>query len=181
MAISDIYAMEQIVEPALASILGTITAGGIQAFSSQDPTQFQKIIPRVEIQFNVGAGQNRFVIVDPSSGAYPTDPPAVAALQGNQLMNRYRRESAWACSCQFALITAANITDHNAYRAMVRASLASLNVFVNEALPRHELVFTGDGGNTPMQMSEDKAYFKTDFVFNGKISVQADAWTALAA
>jgi hypothetical protein len=171
MSVAQIYDFEGQVEPAIKAVL---VAMRLAAFTSQDEIDFQKDRPRVEIQFTLGAGQNRWVIIDPVTGMPPAASPAEAW--------NYRRESAWACTITFSAITAANITEHSAYRVAVRNALASIWIRINEVnglMARHFLTMSSDGGNTSLQMAQDKAMFKTDFNFNGKISVQADAWPAL--
>jgi hypothetical protein len=172
MSVAQIYDFEGAVEPAIKAVL---VAMGLAAFTSQDEIDFQKDRPRVEVQFTLGAGQNRWVAINSATGL------PVAALSPQETWNQ-RRESAWACTITFSAITAADIAEHSAYRAVIRNALATLWVRINEVnglMTRHHLYMSSDGGNSSLQMAQDKAMFKTDFTFNGKISVQADAWPAL--
>jgi hypothetical protein len=173
MSVADIYDFEGQVEPAVKAVL---VAMGLAAFTTQDEIDFTKDRPRVEVMFTLGAGQNRWAIINPETGLEPTGTTAQDAWN-------YRRESAWACSITIQAITDADIAAHSIYRAKARNALAGLWVCINEVndlMTRHFLTMSSDGGNSSIQMDQEHGMFKTDFHFNGKISVQADAWPALA-
>lgn len=171
MSVADIYDLEKAVETAAKAVL---VAAGLNAYTTQDTPNFEKDRPRVEIEFTQGAGLNRWVVIDPDTGAAPT------GMQPAEL-DLYRRESAWACSIIFSAITEADISQHAEYKVKVRNALASLWIKINEAagMTRHAIRMTSDGGSSALQAATDKSFYLTDFTFNGKIAVQADAWPAL--
>lgn len=171
MSVADIYDLEKAVETAAKTVL---EAAGLKAYTTQDTPNFEKDRPRVEIEFTQGTGANRWSLIDPATGAAPTGKTPTE-------LDLYRRESAWNCTITFSAITEADITQHAEYKVKVRNALAALWLSINEAtgMTRHYLRMTSDGGASQLQAATDKSFYLTDFTFNGKLSVQADAWPAL--
>ena len=174
--IQDIYDLENAAENACAMVVKSFS---LNAFSSQDAPQFQKIRPRAEIFFQKGIGLSRFVVLDPAT-SLPWDGSAGSTPPSQAEMFYRRRESAWNCVIRFDLITEADITIHGKYRFQLRGILAVLWQMVNGVyLTNHKLEMEQDGGDSPILVAPDKGYFKTSMTFRGKISVQANAWSAL--
>jgi hypothetical protein len=177
MAIADIYNFEGCVEPAVKAVLAAATPP-INCFTSQDIVDFQKVMPRVEVQFTLGAGENRFdpaALLDPATGLPPV------GISGGNLLYQYRRECAWSCTLTFDCITLANMVTHAPYRTYCRFVLANLGLYINNTptMKRHNLTLSRDMGNTPFQSDQDNQYYRTTMAYNGKLSVLSTAWTAL--
>lgn len=175
MSAKDLYDFEGIVEAAGKAVL---EAQGLNAATTLEAPQFQKVRPRVEIRYTHGAGLNRFVaIVD---GAVVT-PETAAGLTAAQLFYA-RRETAWQCGLEFRLLTAADMAVHSEYRAEVRAALAQFWLLINGGvLTRHKLELGQDKGSSGVLVAPEEGIYRTDMSFSGSISVQQDAWAALVA
>jgi hypothetical protein len=176
MSASEIYDFEGIVEPAAAAVLAGLN---LTAFTTQGTPDFQKDRPRVEIKLTMGPGLSRFVIVINGVNGL-VDPSILAGLTQQQIMS-YRRESVWQFTLQFHLLTANDIAAHAAYRAQVRNVLAQFWSLINGVAPmtRHAIQMTSDNGSSPILVSPERGMMKTEMSFDGTISVQADAWSAL--
>jgi hypothetical protein len=170
MGYSAIYDFESVVETAIKAVF---TAASLTCVTSQDPPQLQTARPYVIAEFQLGNGEQRFVVIDPATGLSPVAPTLP--------LWKYRRESAWSCTIRFSLITDADIAAHGAFRAQVRGLLGQLGLAINDStiLPHHYLEITREGGSGSLMAHATEGYFRTDMTYSGKISVQADAWTAL--
>ena len=166
MSARDIYDFEGIVESAAQAVLKELN---VTAATTQDAPTFQKVRPRVEIEVTLGPGLQRWTVYPPATGT------------GAQRYNA-RRESAWQFNIKFYLLTDFDIKVHSDYRATVRAALAQLWININGVAPmtRHSVQMTKDGGSSPVIPSPEKNMLLTQIGFGGTISVQADAWPALA-
>ena len=93
----------------------------------------------------------------------------------------FRRESAWDCTLIFLVITAPDIVTHSTYCALCLNALASIWNQINDqpTMTRHHLTLARDLGSSQIEMFQDKGQFTTRMTFNGRISVQANAWPAL--
>lgn len=170
MSYREIYDFENVVETAIKNAAAAV---GLKCVTSQDPPQLQTERPYLIAEFQLGNGEQRFVVIDPATGAAPTDP--------TQPLWKYRRESAWACTIRLALITNADIAQHGDYRAQVRSLLGQIGLVINTAtvLPHHYLELVRENGTGSLMAHASEGYFRTDFTFSAKLSVQADAWAAL--
>lgn len=170
MSVAQIYDFEAAVE---GGIVAALTAAGIISYSSQDALLQQKPRPRVEVCFTLGSGGQRYVVIDPTTGAAIPDGTANAEI--------YMRESAWDCTITMSLITAANMADHTSYRATIRNKMAHIWILINgtEPMTRHRFRMVRDGGSSALMMDQGRGFFKTDFTYHGKLTIQADAWPAL--
>jgi len=169
MSIAQVYDFEAAVE---GGVKAALVAAGLTAYTSQDALVQQRDRPRVEVSFALGAGNNRFVIVDTSGDAL---------AEGAEQPWLYRRESAWDCVLTLSVITEPTMSAHTAYRCALRHAMAQVWNTINGTSPmtRHTYQHIRDGGSTALMMDQDRGFFRTDFTFVGKVSVQADAWTAL--
>ena len=170
-----IYDFEAIVEPAVEAVLNSV---GIATRSAQSDPENQKPRPRLEVKYVHGSGMSRWVVIVDGQNVQQT-PSAADGISPKSLW-QFRRESAWACAIKFTLVTPADPKIHADYRSKFRAQQSNLWVQLNGlALTRHTLNLISDGGSGPQLVSDDKAYYRTDFTFNGTISVNADAWAVL--
>ena len=158
MSYRDIYDFERAVETGLKA---AFTAQEILAWTSQDALVQQRPRPHVVCEFILGGGEQRYYA---TSNSYSR-----------------RRESAWGCTINLSLITDAEIELHSDYRAKVRSIMAQIWVDVNasDSMTRHNLQIMRENGASQLIVNSDGGYFRTDFSYAGKISVQADAWAAL--
>jgi hypothetical protein len=170
-SVAQIYDFEAAVEGGVSAAL---EAAGLTCYTSQDALVQQKTRPRCEVSFALGTGNQRFVIVDPSTGAAP------AGVADSDLW-KYRRESAWDCTITISVITEATMAAHTAYRCALRNVMAAVWIAMNGTAPmtRHCYYHVRDAGSTALMMDQDRGFFRTDFTYHGKVSVQADAWAAL--
>lgn len=169
MSVAQVYDIEASVEGGIAVAL---TRAGLTCFTSQDVATQQRGRPRVEVSFALGAGNQRFVTIDRTTGT---------ALASGEATWADRRESAWDCVITLCVITEASMSAHSSYRSTVRNVMASVWNVINGTAPmtRHCFYHVRDGGSTALMMDQDIGYYRTDFTYHGKISVQADAWSAL--
>lgn len=174
MSASTIYDFEGVVESAAVAVFEGL---GINAFTTQDTPDFQKARPRVEIKFTLGAGLNRFVSIKDGQVVTPATPDVTPSL-----VFFLRRESAWMFELEFDVLTAADIKAHAAYRAKVRAALGQFWVLMNDSpgMENHCIQMDSNSGNSPVLVAPEQGIMKTEIRFNGKISVQMDAWPKLA-
>ena len=174
MSLNAIYNFESAFETTAQSYLN---GRGITAATTQDSPSFQKSRPRVELMFLKGSGMQRWAIVINGKNA-ALDPTILSGIPQSQLY-ALRRESAWQFSCQFDVLTNADMVEHSTYRVQVRALLAQLWTVVNSSLPYHSVELIRDAGDSEIKVSPQLGYYKTEMKFEGMISVQADAWLQL--
>lgn len=170
MSARDIYDIESAVENGIASVFSDAE---VKCYTPLDSLTMQRERPHIEAMCVIGAGNQRFVVIDPDTGE--------AISQSSDESWKYRRESAWDCTINLSLITDADITLHRDFMSSVRNILHSLWLGINNTttMQRHCFYFVRDGGASPLMMDQDKGYFRTDFNFQGKVSIQADAWPRL--
>lgn len=172
MPIATVYDFESAIEPAIKTIL---EAQSLTCLTSRDALTFEKAVPRVEIVYLHGPGLKKWAdlqtLID--AGLVPV------GLTPNQYW-QMRRESAWQSQLNLNAITKADVAVHANYRAKVRAVLASCWQFINGfSITTHMLNFDNEGGNSPIYKPQD-GFFGTTISYPVKVSVQADAWSALS-
>lgn len=172
MSASDIYDLEGVLENAAKVALNAL---GLTCFTTQDGPEFQKVRPRVEIKATINAGRNRFVTL--KNGAVIDHTTVITPSEAFLL----RRESAWSFRLEFAALTKADIAAHTAYRAEVRAALAQLapNINTSAAVTRHVIQMGTDNGASPVMVAPEQGLMKTELSFDGTISINQGAWSAL--
>jgi hypothetical protein len=130
----------------------------ITAYTDFVPPELQKERPRAEIVFIPAAGQSRF-----------------------RRVNGIARESAWAGSFQFTLITAPDMAIHGRYVSKIRALIHQLYDLINMADPmsNHKLQeFSIDSG-TSGTFKADEGYYQTIINLAVNVSIQDNAWTLI--
>ncbi len=119
--ITNLYNFETQIEDGLSAVL---IAAGLNAATPRTASKFQKIRPRVELLFDVGA-----------------------ARQSYHIVNEQKRNASWTGTLKVGIITESeNIgsEDHRNYRAEIRNAMAlafyTMNVADTSApLPYHEI------------------------------------------
>lgn len=154
---SNIYDFSGQIEPAIKAVF---TDAEVKAFTAQEAPQFQKERPRVEVVFVKGQGRGQWFRV-----------PGETAP----------RETAWQGALNLAAISSPDIATHNAFCVKIRNIMATIGQQINgNTLPFHKIQnFFVSGGETPSYTVEDGVY-RTDISYNVEVSVQNNAWMALA-
>lgn len=172
MPIADIYDFEIVIEPAIKALL---VAAGLSCITSRDTPTLQKSVPRVELSYLHGPGLNRFANLQSLIDA-EIIPSGLTPLQYWQM----RRESAWQSQINLELVTAANLAQIALYVSQVRGVLASCWQFINGiTIDTLFLQFDREPANGPVYTPQD-GYYGVKMAQSVKVSVQADAWSALS-
>jgi hypothetical protein len=120
---------------------------------------FQKSRPRVELEAMTGAAG---LIHYPLAGVKP--------------VGGYSHDMAHGIGVKVRCITEASIVIHRQYVLQVRAIMSTVLATVNGFAPmtNHCLQELNDGGNTD-RYAPEQGLFETALIFNGQITMQADA------
>ncbi len=172
MPIADVYDFEIVIEPAIKALL---VAQGLACITSRDTPTLQKSVPRVEVSYSHGLGLNKFAPLQPLIDA-GIIPAGLTPLQYWQM----RRESAWQSQINLELITKADLGQLTLYVTQVRAILANCWQFINGiSVQTLFLQFDKEPTNGPVY-SPQEGYYGVKMAQPIKVSVQADAWSALS-
>ena len=159
MSAESIYGFEIVLTGACKTVL---VAAGLNAVTIADAQAFQKVRPRVEINYK-HTGE--------------THPKRIAILTDGS-----RRTSCFRGELKFFAITDADGPGkiaHALYRAQIRNVLATLEASLNETiLAEHRINFVTTGMEEHGVRSAD-GYEQTSFPFTVDISIQQSAWSGL--
>lgn len=154
--------LEQAIERIMNQKMVTIT--------NQDPEQFQRANPRLEVQVGLGAGKERQIA------------PAELTLLPMDV------EDVFECTIYCQIITGSNVDDndpiksHRFYRAWTRYYMNILPSLINNqpgGIMNHWVGFPMyHKGSTPMWKPED-GRLRTDMTWGTFVGIHVQAWTNL--
>jgi hypothetical protein len=155
-----LYDFETVLPSAAKAVFA---AAGLAAYTLADTPTVQRSRPRVEIIYRHGGNSSPAQIHRMTDGTY-----RVAAFRGE---------------LSIYVITDADATGrsaHSAYRAQVRAVLASLpfvlNAGANPPLPKHAIHFPPVSESEEHGIRQADGFEQTTFTWNINFSIQANAW-----
>lgn len=158
MSAQTVYSPELELEAAITALL----TDAFTALSTNDPQQFQKGRPRVEVACQLGADRSAHLALSSFTGL------------GDDV------EDSWAVNVTVDVITDANITLHDSCRALARFKMAQLPSLINGVtLLNHVVYGPVRHQNSNMLLNSADGIYKTTMQYSFDISVHADAWAKL--
>lgn len=148
---AEIYDYESAIESAVKALF---TADEVTCYTPADDPEFQRSIPRVELQ----------VIAGPATGHIQ-----LLTLDGEHESHVY---DSWTGALLIACITKAQHAEHVSYRAHIRAKLARVR---QGTMDHHNLIDLTPAGTTPMLKPQEGIY-ESRLTYSIAFCVKKSAW-----
>lgn len=158
MSAQTVYSPELELEKAITGLL----TDALTALSTNDPQQFQKGRPRVEVMCQLGADRSAHLALSQYTGL------------------KDDCEDSWAVIVTVDVITDARIDVHDSCRALARFKMGQLASLVNGVTLLNHVVYGPIRHmSTAMQLNDKDGLYKSSMQYGFDISVHADAWAKL--